>query len=51
MTRWNRTFLLAFGHQELFAYSGEISSLLESRVSPSLVTVVATVVADLDFAL
>lgn len=51
MTRWSRAVLLAFGHQELFACSGEISSLLESSVSPSHVTAVATLVADGDFAL
>lgn len=51
MTRWNRAGLLAFGHRELFAYSREISSLPASSASPSLVTVVATVVAHLDFAL
>lgn len=51
MTRWNRTVLLAFCHQELFACSGEISSLLVSSASVSLVTAVATLVADGDFSL
>lgn len=52
MTRWSRAVLLAFGHQELFAYSEELSSLLEF---PALQCPVSLLwphfVADGDFAL